>query len=341
MTESNVVLLVSDGNIEVIESGSFWSPRILSKTIFVAAGGIKPIIEPNVRNPRAQKISARFFPTILKNSRSNSENDLLRSLAVRPVLMAVISPDLTDSPSFFLKFRNLFLLDKCFAIEEGIVYHVRMTPLHEFAIVFAALFVITNPLGNLGVFVSITKGDTEQFKKQQAFKAALYSFALLFVFFIAGKYILEFFGITIDGIQIGGGIIIAKIGFGLMAGKASHAASDKEHQEAVQMADVSFCPLAMPMVAGPGGLAVVLSVAKKSNMQFIDYVSITAAIAAACIVIWICFRESSVVAKILGETGMTAITKIMGFILICIAVQMIITGTGGVLAEWGIVKFSS
>ena len=116
MTESNVVLLVSDGNIEVIESGSFWSPRILSKTIFVAAGGIKPIIEPNVRNPRAQKISARFFPTILKNSRSNSENDLLRSLAVRPVLMAVISPDLTDSPSFFLKFRNLFLLDKCFAM---------------------------------------------------------------------------------------------------------------------------------------------------------------------------------------------------------------------------------
>lgn len=210
-----------------------------------------------------------------------------------------------------------------------------MSPFHEFAIVFAALFVITNPLGNIGIFVSITKGDTEAFKKQQALKAAFYSFCLLFVFFVGGKYILEFFGITLDGIQIGGGIIIAKIGFNLMAGSKGHSSSKEEHKEAVEMEDVSFCPLAMPIIAGPGGLAVVLSVAHKSNMQFADYLSITCAIAAACIVIWICFRESTLVAKLLGETGMTAITKVMGFILICIAIQMIITGTGGVLAEWG------
>ena len=210
-----------------------------------------------------------------------------------------------------------------------------MTPFHEFALVFAALFVITNPLGNLGIFVSITQGDTESFKKQQAMKAAFYSFCLLFVFFIAGKYILEFFGITIDGIQIGGGIIIAKIGFGLMASVKSRALNEKVHKEAVQQKDVSFCPLAMPIVAGPGGIAVVLSIGNKETMQFLDYISITASIAAACFVIWICFRESTWVAKMLGETGMTAITKIMGFILICIAIQMIITGTGGVLAQWG------
>jgi multiple antibiotic resistance protein len=213
-----------------------------------------------------------------------------------------------------------------------------MTPFHEYAIVFAALFVITNPLGNLGVFASITEGDSDAFKKKQALKASIYSFTLLFVFFIGGKYILEFFGITIDGIQIGGGIIIAKIGFSLMAGNKDHASTKKEQIEAVKMEDVSFCPLAMPMVAGPGGLAVVLSVANKGEMHLIDYVAVTAAIASACIVIWICFRESGVVARWLGETGMIAITKIMGFILICIAIQMIITGTGGVLEDWGLVS---
>ena len=67
-----------------------------------------------------------------------------------------------------------------------------MTPFHEFAIVFAALFVITNPLGNLGVFVSITEGDSEQFKKQQALKASLYSFALLFVFLYVANIFLNF-----------------------------------------------------------------------------------------------------------------------------------------------------
>jgi len=213
-----------------------------------------------------------------------------------------------------------------------------MSPLNEFAVVFAALFVITNPLGNLGVFVSITEGDTEAFKKWQAMKASIYSFGLLFIFFIGGKYILNFFGITIDGIQIGGGIIIARIGFSLMAGHNAHPSSKEEHNEIVQMNDVSFCPLAMPMVAGPGGIAVVLSVAHKEAMHFVDYAAITTAIAAACFLIWICFRESGRVAKVLGETGMNAITKIMGFILICIAIQMIITGTGGVLAEWGIAK---
>jgi multiple antibiotic resistance protein len=211
-----------------------------------------------------------------------------------------------------------------------------LTYFHQFAVVFVALFVITNPLGNLGVFVSITKGDSPSYKKQQALKASIYSFGLLFIFFVGGKYILQFFGITIDGIQIGGGLIIAKIGFSLMAGKNNHTTNHNESKEAEDKEDVSFCPLAMPMVAGPGGLAVVLTAANKTQLDLADYVSVTAAIAAACLVIWICFRESEWVAKLIGKNGMAAITKIMGFILICISIQMIITGTGGVLVSWGI-----
>ena len=211
-----------------------------------------------------------------------------------------------------------------------------LTYFHQFAVVFVALFVITNPLGNLGVFVSITKGDSQSYKKQQALKAAIYSFGLLFIFFVGGKYILHFFGITIDGIQIGGGLIIAKIGFSLMGGKKNHTTNQNESKEAEDKEDVSFCPLAMPMVAGPGGLAVVLTAANKTQLVWADYVSVTAAIAAACLVIWICFRESEWVARFMGKNGMAAITKIMGFILICISIQMIITGTGGVLVSWGI-----
>ena len=104
MTESNDVLSDSDGNIEVIESGNFWSPRILSNTIFVAAGGIKPIVAPKVRKTSDQIISVRFLPTIDKNWRSNSEDDLLRSATFLSELIAVTSPVLTDSSSCFLKF---------------------------------------------------------------------------------------------------------------------------------------------------------------------------------------------------------------------------------------------
>ena len=69
----------------------------------------------------------------------------------------------------------------------------------------------------------------------------------------------------------------------------------------------------MPMVAGPGGLAVVLSVSSKTELQLMDYVAVSAAIAACCFIVWICFREAKWAAKLLGETGMTAITKIIGF----------------------------
>ena len=126
-----------------------------------------------------------------------------------------------------------------------------------------------------------------------------------------------------------------------MAGKKNHVASKKEEQEAIEKKDVSFCPLAMPIVAGPGGLAVVLTAANKMVLSLAEYVSITMAIFAVCVIVWICFRESTWVVKILGETGMTAITKIMGFIIIAIAIQMIITGTGTVLADWGIAKLTS
>ena len=211
-----------------------------------------------------------------------------------------------------------------------------MTPFQEFSFVFAALFVITNPIGNLGVFVSITEGDSDAYRRSQALKAAIYSFALLFVFFVGGRYILEFFGITISGIQIAGGLIIAKFGFSLLSGIKHHAVSGTEAKEMKDKIDVSFCPLAMPMVAGPGGLAVVLSVSNKTDLHLIDYAVVSAAIAASCFIVWICFREAKWASKLLGETGMTAITKIMGFILICIAIQMLITGTGTILHGWGI-----
>ena len=178
-----------------------------------------------------------------------------------------------------------------------------MTPFHQFSIVFAALFVITNPLGNLGVFISITEGDSEAFRKRQALKAAVYSFCLLFTFFVGGKFILEFFGITINGIQICGGLIIAKFGFSLLAGTKHHNTTGSEAQEARDKEDVSFCPLAMPMVAGPGGLAVVISAANKTTLALMDYVSITAAIAASCLIVWLCFREAKMGSQTSGRNG--------------------------------------
>lgn len=209
---------------------------------------------------------------------------------------------------------------------------------HDFLTIFIALFVITDPLGNVGIFLSITEGDSLAMRRQQARKGAIYVFFLLFVFFVGGTFIMRFFGITLDGIRIAGGLIVAGVGFGLMHPKAETRHSGEEREESVAKQDVSFTPLALPLVAGPGALAVVIAAsAKVDGFEWGPYGAISLAILVTAALNWICLREAPLLQKWMGKNGMNAVTRIMGFLLICIAVQMVIVGSHGVLADWGLV----
>ncbi len=214
--------------------------------------------------------------------------------------------------------------------------------LHDFLAIFIALFVITDPLGNVGIFLSITEGDDLATRHRQARKAALYVFLLLFVFFVAGTYIMHFFGITLNGIRVGGGLIVAGVGFGLMNSDPEEKHSGEAREESAAKPDVSFTPLALPLIAGPGALAVVIAASAKAHGFDVErYGAITLAILATALLNWLCMREAPAVLRVLGKNGMGAITRIMGFLLICIAVQMIILGSEGVLTDWGLVAASA
>ena len=212
----------------------------------------------------------------------------------------------------------------------------------QFIAIFISLFVITDPFGNIGIFLSITEGDDEKCRRKQAMKGSLYSFILMFVFFIGGTYIMHFFGITLDGIRIGGGLIVSRIGFSLLTPKEEDDHTRKEKSESKQKADISFCPLALPLIAGPGALAVVIAASAKIGTEgggqiWLSYIVISLSIAAVSLVTWLCLRHSGLLLRLLGVNGMSAITRIMGFLLICIAIQMMITGSENLLHSWGLV----
>jgi multiple antibiotic resistance protein len=159
----------------------------------------------------------------------------------------------------------------------------------------------------------------------------------MFVFFAGGTYIMSFFGITIDGIRIAGGLIVSRIGFGLLTPKENRSV-DADGPGASPKEDISFCPLALPLIAGPGALAVVLAAsAKIETFAWSPYISITMAILATSLLSWLCLRFSVRLLHFMGVTGMNAITRIMGFLLICIAIQMIITGTENLMYQWGFI----
>ncbi|MGC6459401.1 MAG: MarC family NAAT transporter [Akkermansiaceae bacterium] len=194
------------------------------------------------------------------------------------------------------------------------------------ALTFSTLFPITNPFGNAGIFLSLTADQDQKTKRKQALMGSIYMFLILEVFFLSGSFILNFFGLSLGGIRIAGGLLIAKFGFDQLQPRRETTHSDAEHDEAKDMEDISFSPLAMPLLAGPGAIASVIGVSSLMAPSVTSYVAVTAGIVLTCLICWIILRESELLLGFLGINGANALTKIMGFLLLCIGVQLAIDG---------------
>lgn len=191
----------------------------------------------------------------------------------------------------------------------------------------AALFPIANPFGNAAIFQSLTKNNTPAERHAFARRGAIYMVVLLVAFFLAGQAIVSFFGISIAGIRIAGGLVITRYGFNQLNPKREHTHSDDEHHEASAKPDIAFSPLAMPLLAGPGAIAAVMTLSSRVEHQgFTDHLVVISGILAVGLSCWLILRESDALMARLGVIGANALTKIMGFLLLCIGVQLVIDG---------------
>jgi multiple antibiotic resistance protein len=147
-------------------------------------------------------------------------------------------------------------------------------------------------------------------------------FCILFGFLVAGTWIIEFFGISVPAIRIAGGLIIGFIGFRMLF---PQEVTSEAREKAVTKKDIAFTPLAMPSLAGPGSIAVVLTVSG-DNTQAVAYLFIGIGILTMAIICYCVLRTASWVKDRFGAYGIDAITGIMGFLLIAIAMQFIHLG---------------
>lgn len=192
-----------------------------------------------------------------------------------------------------------------------------------------SLFVITNPLSKLPLFVSLTQGMSEERRRQQALWAGIYSAAIMLVSLLGGNMLLAFFGISYGAMRIAGGLVVAMIGYQMLFGgntpnNAPIVRRDKD--------DYAFFPIAMPGIAGPGTIAVVIGFSTEIA-ELKDYVDLAVALGwtAAAIVVtasasWAVMRYSDLLTRRLGPSGTLVLGKLMGFILICIGVQFVGSG---------------
>jgi multiple antibiotic resistance protein len=199
---------------------------------------------------------------------------------------------------------------------------------------FVGLLPIINPLSAAPTFLAITEGDSEERRREQARKGCFYMVAILVSFLVGGTFIMKFFGISIPGLRIAGGILLTGIGMNMLA---THRPSDTpedvaEREAARRKVDISFSPLAMPMLSGPGSIAVTLGFTSLAT-GWIDYLVIIAGIVAVAVVTYLVLRLSGRIVKLIGPVGVNAMTKIMGFLLMAMGVQFIVNGVLGVATD--------
>jgi multiple antibiotic resistance protein len=186
------------------------------------------------------------------------------------------------------------------------------------------LLPIINPLASAPTFLAITEGDSEERRREQARKGCFYMVCILVSFLIGGTFIMNFFGISIPGLRIAGGILLTGIGMGMLV--PHMAESVKEEQEAARLKpDISFSPLAMPMLSGPGSIAVTLGFTSLAT-GWLDYIAIILGIVCVAIVTYAVLRLSGKIVHFIGPVGVNAMTKIMGFLIMTMGVQFVVNG---------------
>ena len=191
---------------------------------------------------------------------------------------------------------------------------------------FTTLFSIVNPFGAMPVFLTLTADDRAADRAQTALRACIYMVCILSVAFFGGQYILNFFGINIQHLRIAGGILLMRSAFELLTPGANRDRVGPDAlEESKQKADISFTPLAMPMLSGPGSMAICIGLIRPT---FVDKAMTVAGFALVALAAFIILISSLRLTRVLGKPGMAAMSRIMGFITLAIGVNFFATAIG-------------
>ena len=190
-----------------------------------------------------------------------------------------------------------------------------------------------NPFSTAPLFVSLTAGADAATRRRQALLGSLYAFAIMATFLLAGSAIVDFFGISVPGIRVAGGLIIVTLGFRMLFPAPPAPAADPKAKSPAepQDFDIAFTPIAMPSLAGPGSISVVLTAAAQIRSLYPDdwrliYLAVILGMAAVLAFTYVVLLVSGAMVKFMGKAGMDAMTRIFGFLLICIGIQFLLTG---------------
>jgi multiple antibiotic resistance protein len=207
---------------------------------------------------------------------------------------------------------------------------------NAFFLIYAALFPIINPVGNAPILLSLTRNRSNHERSLLARRVAFNSFFLLLGSLLLGSHVLEFFGISLPVVRIGGGLVVTAFGWKLLnSGIADdHAAASGSQPKPLD----TFYPFTMPLTVGPGSMSVAIALgSQRPSLVDLPHLAVLGAAALAgllalSITIYLCYRFAEKTVTRLGASGTNVLVRLSAFILLCIGIQIIWNGWTGLMA---------
>ncbi len=209
----------------------------------------------------------------------------------------------------------------------------------SFLLAFPALFSIVNPLGSAVIFAQVLGERTHDERRWLAGKVAVFSAIVLLISLWGGSYVLNFFGISLGALRVGGGLVVAHRAWQLLnAPEENEARKEQQAEPARLTADAAFYPLTMPLTTGPGtiSVAVALSAERPADTGAVlpFMAGLSAAAVAIAVLIWIGYRYADSVIMVLGRGGARVMSRLVAFLLLCIGTQIVVNGVEDLAAAF-------
>jgi len=201
-----------------------------------------------------------------------------------------------------------------------------------FILCLTTFFTLINPIGIAPILLVMTERFSKEEKINIAWKGSLTAFITLIIFSMLGSVIFNIFGITIEAFQIMGGILFFRSGFRMSEAKIGRSrTTPMEREESQESDDLAISPIGIPLIAGPGAITASMLLSSQTP-QLYSYATLGISILLVLGVVYLILRNGDLLVKALGYTGMRVIQRLMGLVLMVIAVQFVINGVMSILS---------
>lgn len=206
-----------------------------------------------------------------------------------------------------------------------------------FLLILSALFPIVDPLAGSPIFLAMTQDYPPETRRALAWRVALNSLALMVGSYFVGAHVLNFFGVSLPVVQVGGGLIVVAMGWGVLLEKNETPETARRNVTCSDALHSAFYPLTLPLTVGPGSISVAVTLGANSTRRYGFHIPIVLAaliaMAAVAISILLCYGLADQLARVIGKTGMVVIVRLSSFLLVCIGVQIMWNGISALLSS--------